>query len=213
MTNPTPRPALRKADDADVHPAAPRPARSARSAAEAGAEPVPSPRPSPERPAAAKSAASTSKSAAGSKSAAPASSPAKGGSSTGAAATPQPRPRSATTSATKSARARGPRPVAPVPPVAEKKPRRFSGSTSDHLRPEVEGEPVPTPKHGKAKDAKKHSASSTKGSDLMKGKSTELDVEVPKALRKAARARAKAKGLDLDTVVIDLLHDWVIGHR
>ena len=28
MTNPTPRPALRKAEDATIHPAAPRPARS-----------------------------------------------------------------------------------------------------------------------------------------------------------------------------------------
>jgi hypothetical protein len=43
----------------------------------------------------------------------------------------------------------------------------------------------------------------------MKGKSADLDVTVPKALRKAARERAKAEGLDLDTVVIDLLHGWV----
>ena len=44
----------------------------------------------------------------------------------------------------------------------------------------------------------------------MKGKSTDLDVRVPKALVKAARARAKAEGLDLDTVVIDLLHEWTV---
>jgi hypothetical protein len=48
MTNPTPRPALRKADDADVHPAAPAPARSPRirrtpAAAPAAAEPAPAP--------------------------------------------------------------------------------------------------------------------------------------------------------------------------
>jgi hypothetical protein len=48
MSNPTPRPALRKADDAEVHPAAPRPARSPRRAA----VPAPSPAPAPEAAAA-----------------------------------------------------------------------------------------------------------------------------------------------------------------
>ena len=43
----------------------------------------------------------------------------------------------------------------------------------------------------------------------MSGKSVELGVEVPKELRKAAKAEAKTRGLDLDTVVIDLLHAWV----
>lgn len=55
MTNPTPRPALRKAEDADVHPAAPKPARSPRpprqaaprTTAPAAPEPAPAPAPAP----------------------------------------------------------------------------------------------------------------------------------------------------------------------
>ena len=45
MTNPTPRPALRKAQDASVHPAAPRPARSPRAAGSPTAVPAPAPEP------------------------------------------------------------------------------------------------------------------------------------------------------------------------
>ena len=71
------------------------------------------------------------------------------------------------------------------------------------MRPDSEPETKP----GNGRDT---AAKPAKKPDLMKGKSTELDVRVPKALRKAARARAKAEGLDLDTVVIDLLHDWVV---
>jgi hypothetical protein len=48
---------------------------------------------------------------------------------------------------------------------------------------------------------------------LLKGKSVELEVHVPKALRKAARAEAKKRGLDIDTVVIDLLHAWLTDRR
>ena len=183
MTNPTPRPALRKAADAEVHPAAPRPARSARAAAAAG-EPAPYPRPAPEP-------------------SAPQTKPATR-TGTSPSASPQPRPRSATTSATKTARSRGPRAVAPAPEAPEKAPRKFRGSTSDHMRPDSEPETKP----GNGRDTASSKAATKP--DLMKGKSTELDVRVPKALRKAARARAKAEGLDLDTVVIDLLHDWVV---
>ena len=198
MTNPTPRPALRKAQDAEVHPAAPRPARSARSA---GAEPVVSPR----SPAQAISAATrTSAAAPGS---APKSRSASSPAPTAKAASSAPKGSPTTTArgstTPKTAATRRPRPVASVSPVGDDGPRKFSGSTSDHLRPEVENEP----------DASAPAPKATRKPDLMKGKTAELDVRVPKALRKAARARAKAEGLDLDTVVIDLLHEWVTRRR
>ena len=47
--------------------------------------------------------------------------------------------------------------------------------------------------------------------DLMAGKPVDLGASVPKALRKAAREKAKEAGLDVDTVVTDLLHAWVTG--
>ena len=133
--------------------------------------------------------------------------------------------------------------------------RKFSGSTSDHMRiPEMateaadaesasrnrrEGAPrrpahdtffgdAPVTESAPAsesaasaasaaaaepakagKPAKAATAEPPKGSNLMSGKSVELGVEVPKELRKAAKAEAKTRGLDLDTVVIDLLHAWV----
>jgi monoamine oxidase len=57
MSNPTPRPALRKAEDAEVHPAAPRPARSPRRASVPPPASAPEPAPAPaEAPAPAKPA-------------------------------------------------------------------------------------------------------------------------------------------------------------
>jgi hypothetical protein len=112
--------------------------------------------------------------------------------------------------------------VSPKTPATGKTPRRFSGSTSDHLRPEPELEPAPTKgRRGADNDgvttkpakATNLAKATKKQPDLMKGKSAPLDVTVPKALRKAAKSRAKAEGLDLDTVVIDLLHDWVTRRR
>jgi hypothetical protein len=103
--------------------------------------------------------------------------------------------------------------VSPKAPATGKAPRRFSGSTSDHLRPETELEAPPTKGRRAARGDGETATPAKKQPDLMKGKSAELDVRVPKALRKAARSRAKAEGLDLDTVVIDLLHDWVTGRR
>jgi hypothetical protein len=49
--------------------------------------------------------------------------------------------------------------------------------------------------------------------DLMAGKPVDLGASVPKALRKAAREKAKMVGLDVDTVVTDLLHAWVTERR
>ena len=148
MTNPTPRPALRKAEDATIHPAAPRPARS--------------PKPSPAKAAPAKAAPVVEQVA----------------------------------------------PVVPVAPVVEaepspsKKKRKFGGATSDHLRVDADDAP------SKKKSSTKKAAESTRD-DLMQGKPTDLEVEVPKALRKAAAKKAKAEGLDLQTVVIDALHAYV----
>jgi hypothetical protein len=45
----------------------------------------------------------------------------------------------------------------------------------------------------------------------MAGRTTTLEVIVPKKLRKAARSRAQAQGLDLDAVVTELLHRWLTG--
>lgn len=151
MTNPSPRPALRKAKDAEVHPAAPQPSRTA--------EPARAARPEPTR-----------------------------------AVPPPEKPKRRRTPAT-------------VPTDVVTAPvRRFQGTTSDTMR-EVDAleHILPTaPVRPKGKRADK----TDKPRNLMKGKPVELGVTVPKELQKAARKRAKREGLDLDTVVIDLLHTW-----
>lgn len=213
MTNPTPRPALRKAEDATVHPAAPRPARSARATRpDTAAAPVEPPAAVP----------------------VPAAVPAE------APAPAKAAPRNPTKAA-KVTRPRPVSPAAHS--GGGKRKRKFGGSTSDHLRVDPETAPETSagrkdPKGSKAakpgaagraaaaapavvpaaeapatsarpaKPSRKRARLATRD-DLMQGKSVELDVEVPKALRKAARDRAKAEGLDVSTVVIDLLHGWV----
>jgi hypothetical protein len=148
MTNPTPRPALRKAEDASVHPAAPRPARSPRASTAKAAAPIES------------------------------------------VAEP----------------VVGPAPVEAVVPKPGKKKRKFGGATSDHLR--VEDSPAADTKPVAARPSKTKAKASTRD-DLMQGKAVDLDVAVPKALRKAAAKRARSEGLDLQTVVIDALHAYV----
>jgi hypothetical protein len=197
MTNPTPRPALRKAEDADVHPAAPRPTRSPRSR-------------------------TTSRSDAPSAEAAPA--------AVTAVPTPDEKP------VAKKAPAK-PRSAGPAV-SSKRRARKFSGSTSDHMRvadaPETP-EPVAvaaTPKKSATRSVKAAIVEPTTNETataeptppatkvkptvdaaLLKGKSVELEVHVPKNLRKAARAEAKKRGLDIDTVVIDLLHAWLTDQR
>ena len=95
----------------------------------------------------------------------------------------------------------------------------FGGATSDHLRAADAAElraatPAQDPSAKSAKPSKKKTSTKQRAEDstrddLMQGKPTDLDVEVPKALRKAAAKRAKAEGLDLQTVVIDALHAYV----
>ena len=177
MTNPTPRPALRKAEDATVHPAAPAPARPRRT-------------PTPAAPV---------KAAPAEVSAVPASGP---------------RTIAETNIAANEAAARRrkkakdkPAPVA-VTQVekAKSKKRKFSGSTTDHLRmPDSEVAPAPAlhaPKRAKAPEPAGKSV-------LMTGPTVDLGVTVPKKLRKAARAEAKNRGLDLDAVTAELLHTWL----
>jgi hypothetical protein len=197
MTNPTPRPALRKAADAGIHPAAPRPARSPRARTVAPTA-IPEPAAAPEtepitvepvavEPVAVEPVATT------------------------AAPLKPPKKR---------------HPEAAKPPRSTR--RKFSGSTSDSLRvpevPEVtssqrsaldhlfENDAVATrPKAKAAKDEtqKPKQPKASKPVDLMSGKLVELEAKVPKALRKAARDEAMKRGLDVDTVVTDLLHAWL----
>lgn len=175
MTNPTPRPALRKADDADVHPAAPRPARSPRSRTTTRAA----------EPSAAASVAAV------------------------------PDPEQATTAEPTKAPAK-PRGVAATTPGKSRK-RKFSGSTSDHMRvaeaPEPTSEAAAVETVAPAPKTKPAKVSPPPTPALLTGKSVELEVHVPKALRKAARAEAKKRGLDIDTVVVDLLHAWLTEPR
>lgn len=187
MTNPSPRPALRKAADAEVHPAAPRPARSPR-AREDGivVAPVPEARPAPEA-----------------------------GPVTVEPAAPAP------LKPPKKRHAEADRPARPTK-------RKFSGSTSDHLRvPEVaeaggpaqrsaldalfDGDPVPAPARVAEQPGKAKAPKADRPTNLMSGKLVDLEARVPKALRKAARDEAKRRGLDVDAVVTDLLHAWLTG--
>jgi hypothetical protein len=167
MTNPAPRPALRKAEDSSVHPAAPvRPART-RSSARA----VPTQAADDAAPTRARSSATAAPASASTVSAAP-----------------------GTSSATKPRRKAG-------------KARAFSGATSDHLRPEA----VVAAAEASARKAKKKKAQAFTDVDLMRGKTVDLEAQVPKRLRKAARDEAKRRGLDLDAVTTELLHRWLTG--
>lgn len=69
-----------------------------------------------------------------------------------------------------------------------KPPKKFTGATSDVLRP------APDPDR-----------------DLLLGKLVTIEVSVPKRLRKAARTQAEHHGTTLDAVVTGLLAGWVDG--
>lgn len=66
--------------------------------------------------------------------------------------------------------------------------RKFRGATSDVLR-------HPEPRER----------------DILLGKQVSLQVQVPKRLRKAARAQAQRQGTTIDEVVTGLLAGWVDG--
>ncbi len=185
MTNPTPRPALRKAADSDIHPAAPRPARSPRARTVAPVA-IPEPAATPESESVTVEAAPSAP--------APLKPPKK-------------------------------RHAEPAKPASRSTKRKFSGSTSDHLRvpeiPEVtssqrsaldhlfENDADTAKPKAKAESAKPKKPKAPKPVDLMSGKPVDLEATVPKALRKATRDEAAKRGLDVDTVVTDLLHAWL----
>lgn len=195
MTNPTPRPALRKAEDADVHPAAPQPARRPRT-----------PRSTAAAPAAASSAPTEKKAAAPratKQAAAPAASPA----APAVAAVPAddaPAPPAAAAKPAKSKRYATP----PAVPVKKKRARTgFSGTTSDHLRR------TDAPAAAAAENAEKAAKKRRKAdAALMSSPLVAVKVKLPKKLAKAAQKEAARRGLDLDAVTAELLHAW-LTHR
>lgn len=226
MTNPTPRPALRKAEDADVHPAAPSPARRPRTTpakATAGAATTSAPADSGGSTAAPATAADVP--AASSKVGAAAPAKAKG--------TPAARARSANPSKTQpgssgepqaaAAIAAAPDSAAPataapkrskryqtppaVPAKTKRKPTGFTGTTSDHLR---SSDAPATPAAETADKAAKQRAKADAA--LLTGSLTTVKVELPKKLKKAAEKEAARRGLDLDAVTAELLHTW-LTHR
>ena len=186
MTNPTPRPALRKAADADVHPAAPRPARSPRARSTAvTVAPEPEPSPVPVLEDVTVDAVTVD-----------ATSPAE--------TVPAP---------LKPAKKRHADPGHGTKPTK----RKFSGSTSDHLRvpevPEVTSNQRAALDHLFENEHHGKKSKAPKPVDLMAGKIVDLEASVPKNLRKAVRDAAKKRGLDVDTVVTDLLHAWITERR
>ncbi|MCA0330797.1 MAG: hypothetical protein LCI03_12955 [Actinobacteria bacterium] len=191
MTNPTPRPALRKADDAGIHPAAPKPARTPRT-----------------RTAAAASATAADEAAPARTAKAPAKAPVK------APARSAAKPVAVADVAEAEAPAAPAKPrtkhrgAGPAKPTDRPKGKRaFQGTTSDHLR----RTDAPATPHDELHDAKPKKRA--KADDLMSGGTTTLKVTVPKKLRKAAAKEAKRRGLDVDAVVADLLHAWLTGRR
>lgn len=184
MTNPTPRPALRKAEDADVHPAAPQPARRPRTPRSAAA---------PASPAEKKAAAprATKQAAAP----APVDAPVEA---------PAPAPAAAPSKPAKAKRYATP----PAVPVKKKRERTgFSGTTSDHLR--RTDAPAAAAAEKASKDAKKRKKADAA---LLASPLTTVKVKLPKKLAKAADKEAARRGLDLDAVTAELLHTW-LTHR
>ncbi|HEY5135103.1 MAG TPA: hypothetical protein VIJ41_04900 [Candidatus Nanopelagicales bacterium] len=202
MTNPTPRPALRKAADADVHPAAPRPSRSPRARqAPVTVAPVPEPVPEAEDVADVADGGVTVEAVA------------VEAVSVGAVTDV---PATVAAPSTRSLKPPKKRHADPGRPARATK-RMFSGSTSDHLRvPEVQ-EVTSSQRaaldHLFENDDKAKKPKAPKPVDLMGGKLVDLEASVPKNLRKAARDEARKRGLDVDTVVTDLLHAWLTERR
>jgi len=202
MTNPTPRPALRKAADADVHPAAPRPSRSPRARqAPVTVAPVPESVPEAEDVADVADGGVTVEAVA------------VEAVSVGAVTDV---PATVAAPSTRSLKPPKKRHADPGRPARATK-RMFSGSTSDHLRvPEVQ-EVTSSQRaaldHLFENDDKAKKPKAPKPVDLMGGKLVDLEASVPKNLRKAARDEARKRGLDVDTVVTDLLHAWLTERR
>jgi hypothetical protein len=216
MNNPAPRPALRKAQDATVHPAAPSPVSSAATHAAAAAPVV-------------DDAAPTSrKRSVVPMTSAPATRRRFAGRTSDHLRAESDLPVETTADAT------GPTGAGPADDDGRRSRKdtqasdRHSGTKhadtkhaktkhSDTRQPQAERSGDTSTKQARAgsaaADERPTLPSGPVGAELMKGKAVELDVAVPKRLRKAAKERAGAEGLDLDTVVVDLLHGWVTRPR
>ena len=201
MTNPTPRPALRKAEDADVHPAAPQPSRRPRTARAAEAPPAAAPAP---RATATRTSTRSKRAAAGT---APTRSTGDGAApatSADSAAAEIAAPPEAEQTAKKAKRYQTP----PALPVKNKRNRTgFGGTTSDHLRR------TDAPAAAAAETADKAAKKRAKAdAALLTGSLSTVKVTLPKKLKKAAEKEAARRGLDLDAVTAELLHAW-LTHR
>lgn len=182
---PPPRPALRKAGDAHLHPAAgiaaPAPAPPAPLVT---VPPIPATEPEPARK--------------GSRPAVPPvtlPSSQDGGKAGTALATDG--PLRASDAPPSEPEPPAPQPPAPQPPDTEPDP---APKAKKPKRPKAD-DPVVRPFHGSTSDTiRRHKPA---------GKKVDLDVQVPKPLRKAAREKADRIGLSLDTVVTDLLTVWI----
>jgi hypothetical protein len=186
--NPAPRRALRKADDAGVHPATTRPAPLSPVVGVGELTPVAS----PVVPDAAAEGGATADAAKAEKSK---NGKASAGKPRGLESAADKKPGSAKPAAAKPAAATRASGDAPTP--AAKKAsgaarstgaawdNRFHGNTSDVLRAQ-------------------HTTN-----DLLRGAEGILEVKVPKRLRKAVRLEAESRGLTIDKVVTRLLADWI----
>jgi hypothetical protein len=181
--NPAPRRALRKADDADVHPATTRPAPLSPVAGVGELTPTASPvvpDASPQQNATT-DAASTEKSKSGKASA---------GKARALESAADKKPGSAKPAAPNKASGDAPVTAAKKASGATKSTvavwdNRFHGNTSDVLRAQQTTH------------------------DLLRGAEGILEVKVPKRLRRAVRLEAENRGLTVDKVVIRLLADWI----
>jgi hypothetical protein len=191
MSNPSPRPALRKAEDATIHPAAPRPVRAARAPKPAAAAPVEASAPTGPR-----TIADTNRDA---DAAAQARATKNKGKRPASAAAP-------VKAARKKHKFSGSTSDHMRVPDTE---------FVEHPKPKGERRGAAKPIAGETTAAreKQPAASGSKPADLMSGKVVDLGARVPKKLRAAAKAEAKRRGLDLDAVTSELLYEWLEPRR
>jgi hypothetical protein len=187
MTNPSPRPALRKAEDAAVHPAAPRPARAVRA-------------PKPPTPTTEKVAAVRPRTIADTNRDADAAAAARATKHKGRAAAPAPRTSPAKAVRKKHKFSGSTSDHLRVPDTEFVEHPKPKGDRRGAAKPTAKAKP-PATAMAKSKG--------TQGSDLMSGKVVDLGARVPKKLRAAAKAEAKRRGLDLDAVTSELLYTWL----
>lgn len=110
--------------------------------------------------------------------------------------------------------------IAAVPAADQQHAVEGRGGADDQVRPLAR----PTGKGKKGKAAKRSTGRKFQGAtsdvlrhpeprerDILLGKQVTLQVQVPKRLRKAARAQAERQGTTIDEVVTGLLAGWVDG--